>query len=80
MESDNEVDILRLDIGGVTLKEASAITFLQWVAKKLNNVATYSATVTELRMLVSNPPMTRLMSEDQKIGIIRKLRSVGVVV
>jgi hypothetical protein len=74
----NEMDILAMDIGGMTLKEASAMSFLQWVAKKLNNMKAYSASATELSMLLSNPPMTRVMSDDQKLEIIAKMKKAGI--
>lgn len=77
-KTDNEVAMLKLDLGGQTLAEMSAISFLQFVAKKLNGTVGGSAASAELRMLVSNPPMSRNIPDDEKIRIIRKLRTLNV--
>lgn len=77
-KTDNEVELLKLDIGGQKLAEMTAISFLQYVAKKLNNTTMNTATSAELRMMVSNPPMGRTMPDDEKIRIIRKLKSLNV--
>ena len=75
---DNEIDILNMVIGGIALRAMSAITFYQWLAKKLNNVRTYSADVVELTMLISSPPMGRTLPDDEKIRIIKKLQKIGI--
>lgn len=73
-----EIDILNTVVGGMKIREMSAMTFLQYVAKKLNGVDAYSATSTELMMLVANPPMTRVMSDDAKLVIIEKLKKLNI--
>jgi hypothetical protein len=77
---DNEIDILDAKIGETTLREMSAFSFYQWLAKKLNNVKTYSADVVELTTLISMPPMSRTMPNDEKIRIIKKLQKIGVTI
>lgn len=75
---ENEIDILNLNIGGMTLREMGTMVFLQWLAKKLNNLRAYSADVVELTTLISSPPMSRMFPEDEKIRIIKKLQKLGV--
>ncbi len=75
---ENEIDILAMNIGGMTLREASSITFMQWIAKKLNGINAYSAASVELQGLISGPPMSRNMSEDRKIEIIGIMRKAGI--
>lgn len=67
-----------MDLGGQTVASMSALSFLQYVAKKLNDTTGGSAVASELRMLISNPPMGRVMPDDEKIRIIRKLRLLNV--
>ena len=75
---DTELNILNTKFGGTTLKEMSAITFLQYVAKKLNDVKAYTATSNELRLLISNAPMSRFMSDDEKLKVIEKLKKLNI--
>jgi len=70
--------ILELVVGGEKLRDMSAITFLNWASEKLNNVPTYAAPAVELRSLVTNPPMSRVMSDEQKIWIWRRLEALNV--
>jgi len=74
----NEIDILNTDIGGIILRDMTAITFYQWLAKKLNNINAYSADVVELTSLISSPPMSRKLPDDEKIRIIKKLQKIGI--
>lgn len=74
----NEIDILSLRIGETTLRDMPAMAFYQWLAKKLNNVKSYSADVVELTTLISNPPMSRVVPDNEKIRIIKKLQKIGV--
>lgn len=74
----NEMEILNKDIGGMTLKEAGAMTFLQWVAGKLNNTPAFKASIVELQALVSNPPLSSKMSDDNKIAIIKLMQKAGI--
>lgn len=73
-----EIELLDLVIGGQKLKDMSAFSFLQWIALKLNNIDRYNPEVNELTLLVQNPPMSRTMSDDQKILLIRKLQKLNV--
>lgn len=74
----NELDILDMNVGGTTLRDMSAMTFYQWMVKKLNEVPAYSADVVELTMLISSPPMSKTVPNDEKIRIIKKLQRIGV--
>lgn len=69
-------EILDSTIGGVVMRDMSAITFLHYIAGKLNGVKTYTAANQELVMLVANPPMGRIMPEEEKCRLFRKLQSI----
>ena len=72
------MEMLNYDIGGGTLvKNATAITFIGWVAKKMNNVASGSPMMNELTMLVTAPVMGKL-SDTEKVRILKKLEAIGV--
>jgi hypothetical protein len=74
----NEFQTLNIEIGGIKIKDMSAMTFLQWMANKLNGVKARSSDTVELTALISSPPMSRTMPEADKIKIIRKLIKLGV--
>lgn len=74
---DNE--ILDFKIGEKTVREVTAITFLGWIAGKLNGVAAYSAASEELRLAVAVPPYGQ-MPELEKVRLFRKLLSLGIQV
>lgn len=74
----SEIDILDTDIGGIKLKDATAMTVLQWLSKKLDNVKAYDASVVELTALLTNPPMSRTMPDEKKIEIVMKLRKLNI--
>jgi len=61
-------------LGGVVVRDMSAITFLHYIAAKLNGVKTYSAANQELIQLIANPPLSRFMPEEEKCRILRKLQ------
>ena len=73
-----DMDILALKTGGLVIKEMSAITFLKWVSEKLNGVKAYSAASTELTLMIQNAPFGRMMGDEQKIDVVRKLIKCGV--
>lgn len=72
-----DFEIVKMKLGGMLLEEMTAITFLGWVAKKINNQPTNSPTLSELARLVVNPPMGK-MSVENKLQIIRKLEALGI--
>lgn len=76
----NEIDILDTNVGSMTIREMSAMSFYQWLAKKLNNVRAYSADVVELTGLISTPPMARHISDDEKVRVVRKLLKIGIAI
>lgn len=69
-------EILDATLGGMVVREMSAISFLHWVSAKLNGVKAYTAANQELVQLIANPPMSRLMPEEEKCRIFRKLQSL----
>ena len=71
-------DILDFKVGTQTIREMSAITFLGWLAKKIDGQPSYSASIVELSMAVSHPPMTGTMEDNGKIDLVRKLLRAGI--
>lgn len=71
-------EILDLVLGGVRLGDMTALTFLQYVSKKINGVAAYSAANQELAMAVSFAPPSNNMSDTEKIRLVRKMLAIGI--
>lgn len=74
-----DFEVIKMNLGGVPLESMSSITFLGWVAKKINNQQTNSPTMSELARLVQNPPMGK-MSIENKLEVIRKLEKLGITI
>ena len=74
-----EIDnILNTVIGGISIKEMTAITFMQFVLTKLNGQPRNDYRVIELSTLCNNPPMRRIMPNEEKIELLIKLKSLGI--
>lgn len=74
----NDKEILDLVTGGQSIREMTAITFLGWMANKLDGVPTYRADTQELLMAVSQAPVSRFVPDDEKIRLIRKLLALNI--
>lgn len=72
-----DLELTEFKIGEIAIKDMSSVTFLGWVAKKLNNIEQHSPAMNELMLLVSHPPIG-LMSIENKIDVIRKLEKLGI--
>ena len=72
-----DLEITQLVLGGVPLADMSSITFLGWVARKIDGQKSGSPALSELGMLVTNPPLGK-MSIETKLQIIRKLENLGI--
>lgn len=70
-------EILDANVGGITIRDMGGISFIGWVANKLNGVDTYKAATQELLALVRTPPLGRL-PESEKLRIVRKLLELGI--
>lgn len=74
-----DIQILELNLGGVILKDMTALTFFGWLAKKLNGVAiTNDPNLAELRVAIANPPIMPRVADETKIRYVRKLIAVGI--
>jgi hypothetical protein len=71
-------ELLDLKLGGVVMRDMTAITFLQYVANKVSGAPAYRAETQELLSAVSAAPMSRKMSDEQKISLIRKLQALDI--
>lgn len=72
-------EILDFKLGNQTIREVGSITFLAFVADKINGLPTYRAATQELIGLVSSPPIGKL-PEGEKVRIIRKLLELDVTI
>jgi hypothetical protein len=63
--------------GGITLRSADAIQFLQWVIKKVNDSGLPPNKVAELTMLSTSYP-GRYMADYDKMAIVNKMADVGI--
>ena len=69
-------EILDSVVGGMIMRDMTAITFLHWISAKLNGVKAYSAVNQELIQLIANPPLGRIMPEEEKCRIFRRLQTI----
>ena len=74
----SDYEILKYKIGEQDVQSISTITFLGWIANKLNNVSTSSPQRNELTIAISTPPIGKL-SDETKISMVKKLISIGVI-
>ena len=81
MEPLTDIQILELNLGGVLLKDMTALTFFGWLAGKLNNVTiTKDPNLAELRMAIASPPIMPRVADATKINYVRKLIALGIPV
>lgn len=79
MENPSDIQILEADLGGVMLKDVSALTFFSWLAGRLNGVAiTNDAKLNELRAAVAMPPMMPRVADETKLKYVRHLIDLGL--
>ncbi len=70
-------EILDFPLANSTIRGIGSITFLGFIANKLNGVQTYKAATQELIALVSSPPIGKL-PEGEKVRIVRKLFELDI--
>lgn len=78
MQELTDKEILDAKIGGIVIRDMTSISFMHFVSAKLNGVRTYTAANQELVLLVTNPPMGRMMPEEEKCRLFRKLQSIVI--
>lgn len=79
MDQLTDIQILELMLGGIRLKDMTALTFFGWLAGKLNNVPiTNDPKLNELRMAIANPPMMPRVADETKIKYVRNLIALGI--
>lgn len=75
-ESTNK-DILDHPLGGTIIRDLGSMSFMAWVANKIDGAPAYKAATQELLGLVKNAPMGR-MPDEEKVRIVRKLLELGI--
>ena len=70
-------DILDYPLGGTTVRAMGSMSFMAWMAKKIDGVPTYRAATQELLGLLTNPPLGTI-PESEKIKIIKKLLQLDI--
>ena len=81
MEQLTDIEILELYLGGVKLKDMTALTFFGWLAGKLNGVTiTNDGRLNELRMAIASPPLMPRVADATKIKYVRNLIAIGIKV
>lgn len=76
----SDKEILDLELGGQTIREMTALSFLQWLAKKANGLPSYDAATQEIRLAATAVPMSRTMPDEEKCRLVRKLLALNVPV
>ena len=72
-------EILDYPLGGTTIREIGSISFLAWVANKINGASTYKASTQELLALVKSVPIGRL-PDNEKVRIVKKLLDLDIII
>ena len=75
-ESTNK-EILDFPMCGTTIREVGSMSFMAWVATKINGVTAYKASTQELLGLIRNAPIGKIPDEE-KVRIVRKLLELDV--
>jgi len=70
-------EILDFPLGGHTIRDIGSMSFMSWMAKKLDGVPSYKAATQELLGLLRNAPIGK-MTEEEKIRIVRKLLDLDI--
>lgn len=76
MMTDYEV-LFETQISGIKLKDCGTMTFLGWLAGKLNGKEQNLPGMSELAMYIKTPPMGK-MSDQKKLEIVRLMERVGI--
>lgn len=71
-------EMLDAVLGGIVVREMTAITFLGYVSEKMNGIPTYTADSQELLASIRSAPMSRVMAEEEKVRLLRKLLALNV--
>ena len=72
-----DAEILDFVAGGIAIKDMTALTFLGYIARKIDGLPAYKADMVELRGAVASPPYG-VMPEGEKVRLIRKLLNLDV--
>lgn len=79
MENLTDIQILELNLGGVMLKDMTALTFFGWLAGRLNGVTiTNDGRLNELRTAIAFPPMMPRVADETKIKYVRHLIALNI--
>jgi hypothetical protein len=68
-----EYEILNTTINGKKIVDMGTMEFMQWLSKKLNNLANPSSDIVALNTLIKFPPMGGKYPDVEKVKIIQKL-------
>lgn len=68
-------EILDFPIAGTTIRDFGSMSFMAWIANKIDGAPTYKAATQELLGLVRSAPLGKIPDEE-KVRIMRKLFEV----
>ncbi len=71
-------ELLDLKLGGQVVREMTALTFLGYISSKVNGAPAYSAANQELVAAVRVVPMGRVMPDEEKVRLLRKLQALNI--
>lgn len=71
-------EMLDQKIGGLVIRDMTAITFIGVVTEKINGAPAYSADTQEILAAVRGAPMSRVMAEEEKVRLLRKLLALNI--
>ena len=76
--TDKEILDYCVDQSGNTVRNLGSISYMAWVAKKLDGAPTYRAATQELMALIRTPSLG-VMPEEEKLKVFRKLLELELI-
>lgn len=74
-----DIEILETVVGGIMIKDMTALTFLGYLSRKVNGLQiNNNPKLNELRMAVANPPVMPRLADESKLKYARNLLALGV--
>jgi hypothetical protein len=73
-------NILDTTFGGLKFRDMTAITFKQYILKKIDGRKTYDPKIMELSAFCNSMTFSTSMPEDQKLSLLMKIKEMGITI
>ena len=78
MTHDERENMFDMESGGIKFRDMTAITFKQYVLRKINGMRTYDPKVMELSAFCNSMTLSQSMPLEQKLDLLLKLKGMGL--